>query len=151
MRDYGDNIGGIHAAWLGLVSDLGAFPIGGVSTSISQAIMDMLEEIPIHPFRASFRKTGNDTDQGMLYPKNFDTAIPSDSEAVQELIQKYEGRDVVLIYQDLDFQYWLAFDRVEPGKFLSEFASGQEPNEGKLNTVTISNPGTWARSNLMVM
>lgn len=152
MRDYGDNIGGIHAAWIGLAATaLGSFPIGGTGTSIGAAALDNMEQIPIHPFRANFRQSVNDTDQGALYPKTFDTGIPSDSETVRDLITKYEGREVVLIYQDLDFEYWLVFDKAEPGKFLSEFASGMDPNEGKLHTLNISNPGTWPRTKLTVM
>jgi hypothetical protein len=151
MRDTGDNIGGIHAAWIGLVSALGAFPVGGSDTTISESIMNLLDDIPIHPFRAGFRVSSTDMDQGMLYPKNFDTGIPSDSDTVQALISKYEGRDVVLIYQDLDFNIWLAFDKLEPGKFLSEFAGGQDPSDGKLYTLSISNPGTWKRSKLTVV
>jgi hypothetical protein len=151
MRDTGDNIGGIHRAWISLVTGLGEFPSAGISESITQLKLEGMQEIVIHPYKAGYQESSSDSDQGLVFPKTFTNAIPSDTDAVRLLISKYRGKDVVLIIQDLDFSYWLIFDKLETGKFLSDFQTGVEPVEGKLNSITISNTCRNGRSKLTLV
>lgn len=151
MRDTGDNIGGIGLAWIVLAKSTIPFPLSGGALTISLSDFEQMDDIPIHPFRAGFKQTPSDTDQGVIFNKTFDTGIPSNNNYVRDLIAKYQGQETLLIFQDFDFSFWLVFDKTEPGRFLSDFSSGVDPTDGKSNNMTISNMGTFSRVKLTLL
>lgn len=147
MRDYGDNLGGIRRAWIGKNTVTGILPnLSQIANTITTAQLDTLTELPLYPYRAGVTDTPQDTEQGLVYSRSFDTGIPSDSDEIREMIHTYQGWPVILIVLDIDGRYWALFDRKNPGKFLADFASGVNPSDGKMNTVRIGNSIPFARS-----
>lgn len=137
MREYGDNIGGVHEAWVGLAAIVQENP--------NPSILDGLDRLGLYPLLSRYQQTTADTEQGPIYTKSFNTPLLSDSEAVRAIADKYQGREVALIIQDLDFRYWLFFWNGHPGIFLSDFASGSAPADGKSHTVNITGTNTQPR------
>jgi hypothetical protein len=139
MRDTGDNIGGVKAAWIGLKSIAGSWPaLYDVSPSMLSAQLADLDEIPLYPYRAGFTNPSQLTDQGLVFPKSFATVLTSDSAESIAFTDKYNGREVIMIYQDQDDRYWLAFDKAYPGMFLDNFSGGVDPTEGKSHSISIT-------------
>ena len=138
MRDTGDNIGGVKAAWVGLRSIAGTWPsLTDISPTMPLAQLADLTEIPLYPYRAGFSQPSQMTDQGLSYPKSFTTTITSDSTESIAFTNKFDGQEIMLIYQDQDDRYWLVFDKVYPGMFLDNFTGGVDPSEGKSHAITI--------------
>lgn len=145
-----DNIGGVYAAYIRL-NGVFIFPTLQSSGGLDKIFLNTMDQIPIHPFRASFNSSPSETDQGILYNNVFETGVPSDHELVRNLVKQYQGREVILIIQDLDFQYWLIQDRIECGKFLSAFTTGTQPSEGKNHAITITGITTSPRLKLTLV
>lgn len=135
MREYGDNIGGVYEAWVGLAIIVQENP--------SPTILNSLDRLELAPLRSSYQQGTSDTDQGLIYSKTFSTSLLGDTEALRTLVDKYQGREVALIIQDLDFRFWLFFWNGNPGLFLADFASGASPADGKSHSLSIS--GTSAQ------
>jgi hypothetical protein len=152
MRDYGDNLGGIRRAWIGKFNISGTWPsLSLTANTISTDQLESLTELPIYPFRAGYTNTPQDGEQGLSYTRSFDTGIPSDSAESLDLIDTFQGWPVILIVLDIDGRYWLLFDAGNPGKFIAEFSSGVNPNDGKLHTLQISNTISLSRAQLTLI
>lgn len=147
MRDYGDNLGGIRRAWIGKFNQGGTWPSLSQPTNIiTAAQLEALTELPIYPYRAGYVNTPQDGEQGVTYSRSFDTGIPSDSAESRDLIDRFQGWPVMLIVLDIDGRYWMLFDAASPGKFISAFAAGVSPGDGKLHSMQISNTITTNRA-----
>lgn len=140
MRDYGDNLGGIRRAWIGKFNLAGTWPsLSLAANTITTDQLDALTELPLYPYRAGISNTPQDTDQGLIYSRSFDTGIPSDTSEIWDMIETYQSWMVMLIVLDIDGRYWMIFDSGNPGRFLADFSSGVSPNDGKMHTVRITN------------
>ncbi len=151
MREYGDNLGGIRRAWIGVFNKPGTWPslsLTGNTMTLGQ--LDTLTELPIYPYRAGYTVSPQDGEQGLTYLRTFDTGIPSDSDQSFELMEEYDGWPVMLIILDIDGRYWLLFDSGNPGKFISNFSSGVSPTDGKMHTLQIANTVSLNRAKLTV-
>lgn len=149
MRDFGDNIGGIKAAWIldaAIAEGLPALPEGNSTISLTQ--LGSMEEFPIFPHRCGFTQTLQINDQGAIFTKTFSAAIPSDNNVIREFMLRFFARQVTFIIQDHDDQYWLLFDQENPGLASVDFGTGTDPGEGKNHTFTISATHQYPRVNL---
>lgn len=150
MRQVADNVGGINAVW---IADPSAFSLIGefqVQALISQNMIDSMKPVPIYPFQTDFSETPSDSDQGTIYNKTLTSAVlPTDPLALA--LAPYQGRQVVMIYQDLDFFYWMACSKGEPLLFSSDFAIGKNPNEGKSMAISITGTNSHPKKLLTVI
>ncbi|WBL42371.1 hypothetical protein PBT90_00015 [Algoriphagus halophytocola] len=151
MRDFADNIGGIRAAWIGLKSLAGTWPqLSDATASITLAQLGNLDPLEIFPYRALYTQSSQPSDQGTTYTKTASTAILTDNEATQTFIHTYDGQEIFLIIQDMDGRYWLMFDQENPGLFLEEFSSGENPTDGKSHGIRISGISQYPRKRLIL-
>ncbi|GAB2553052.1 hypothetical protein [Rufibacter soli] len=137
-RDTSDNFGGLHKLWLTKKENLRPYFSANRLTLTKAQLGTVLEELPFITGDAYPRRSNGSNVHGPFRNVQVSLELKKVSAFTEQLVEKYEGAEVVALGLDHHGRYILYGQPDFPLEFSSDLDEGRLPADGQAYAISIT-------------